>query len=425
MEEAALLTPEQIQVLTAAAADVVAGGVGGAGEGQPVQLAYLTEDGMQLHHVAVSHEDQQVVIQQKQQPQHQVVVLQEQEGQHVVQQQDHQHHVEVEVQSPLVQVQEGQQVDLQVLLQAGAISAEDYAALSGSPVTVPQVHQPAAGGEETLVLQQNQQEQESEQVQLIKDSEGNLLQVVVQNDENNPGTVLQEHQEEEDEDYLVQCGKCGRTFRPRDFDCHFEEVHRETPADSAGAAAGGRGGTRGCSVCGRQVPKRDYLAHFKSTHADVRLGCPKCPQTYHSPELLNVHYKHFHLKEEEAEGAVNLLAVAAATEAEEAGGPLSDNHHHQQQHYYESEVLLQKCRLCGAKCPDLRRHLVEEHPGEKAASSSSRRTKKPGIDCKVCLKSFDTQRDFTNHRRRKGFCKPPAKAPPPQTRRIGIIRKSL
>ena len=59
----------------------------------------------------------------------------------------------------------------------------------------------------------------------------------------------------------------------------------------------------------------------------------------------------------------------------------------------------------------------------QSRGSSSRR--RLSINCNVCGKSYDTQRDFTNHKRRKGFCRPPARTPPKQTRRIGIIRKSL
>lgn len=53
---------------------------------------------------------------------------------------------------------------------------------------------------------------------------------------------------------------------------------------------------RECSICQVKLTKKDYLTHFKESHSDVRLGCPKCPQTYHSPELLNVHYRHLHLE---------------------------------------------------------------------------------------------------------------------------------
>ena len=36
------------------------------------------------------------------------------------------------------------------------------------------------------------------------------------------------------------------------------------------------------------------MIHYKSRHQGYKLGCPRCPQTYHSPELLHVHFKHFH-----------------------------------------------------------------------------------------------------------------------------------
>ena len=52
------------------------------------------------------------------------------------------------------------------------------------------------------------------------------------------------------------------------------------------------------------------------------------------------------------------------------------------------------------------------------------------LHCNICAKDFASQRDFTNHRRRKGFCRPlyptpPAREEPKQIRRIGIIRKLI
>ena len=432
MEEVEL-TAEQFQVLTAAGAAAV------EGQEQEVQLAYLTEDGTQLHPLAVAGGQQQHLAEQQmviQQGQQQVLVQQQPEQQVLVREADGDSQVlvvdsekcfyveggeevytqvlqghdaiqqQVEAQTTkVVSVQEGQEVDLQALLQAGAISAQDFAALS-SGATVATAHQQE--GEESIVIQQqeHQEEEAAEPVQVVRDEEGNLLQVVVQPGED-PTTAVLQHQQQAtsaEEGFLIQCGKCERTFQPCDFDRHFEEVHAEDGGDS-----------KACSICGKHVSRRDYLDHFKSTHADVRLGCPKCPQTYHSPDLLNVHYKHFHLKEDEEEeeegvqsdpGGINLLAVAAED-------PLSENLGLEE----EEGRTLQKRRLCGAKDPLSQ----EEHPGERR----SKKSKPAALECQVCLKSFPTQRDFTNHRRRKGFCKPPAKAPPPQTRRIGIIRKSL
>jgi hypothetical protein len=57
-------------------------------------------------------------------------------------------------------------------------------------------------------------------------------------------------------------------------------------------------GFKFCAICGLPSrSKKDYLSHFKAVHAGIKLGCPKCSQTYHSPELLQVHYKHFHMRE--------------------------------------------------------------------------------------------------------------------------------
>ena len=52
-----------------------------------------------------------------------------------------------------------------------------------------------------------------------------------------------------------------------------------------------------CAIC--HLPsrsKKEYLIHYKQRHSGYKLGCPKCPQTYHSPELLHAHYTHFHLR---------------------------------------------------------------------------------------------------------------------------------
>ena len=39
----------------------------------------------------------------------------------------------------------------------------------------------------------------------------------------------------------------------------------------------------------------------------MRLGCPKCPQTYHSPEFLNEHYRHLHLKDIETDENIEVV----------------------------------------------------------------------------------------------------------------------
>ena len=52
------------------------------------------------------------------------------------------------------------------------------------------------------------------------------------------------------------------------------------------------------------------------------------------------------------------------------------------------------------------------------------------LHCNICSKDFSSQRDFTNHRRRKDFCKPlivtpPVREIPKKIRRIGIIRREI
>ncbi len=354
MEEVGL-TAEQIQALTAVV----------GGEQQDLQLAYLSEDGSQLHQLSQLPQQQQVIIQQ-----HEQVVTEDGLQQLIFGDAEERGEVLVLSQQPevvsqsfqpeVVQVQESQEVDLDELLRSGALRPEDLAALA------------EAQGADTVVIQQ--QEEQREVAPLL-------------------------------EQYLVQCAKCGRTFKPEDFERHFEEVHKEAPAEEE---------AKPCSVCGKDVAKRDYLAHFKAEHSDVRLGCPKCPQTYHSPELLNVHYKHFHLKEDEASEVKSVSDGAKKTEGENVVVAQT------------SATSLQKCKLCGKKYPSLQDHLRQDHPGAKYPPPAARKRKAvTSIFCEVCLKTFDTQRDFSNHKRRKGFCRPPVRAPPPQTRRIGIIRKSL
>ena len=52
------------------------------------------------------------------------------------------------------------------------------------------------------------------------------------------------------------------------------------------------------------------------------------------------------------------------------------------------------------------------------------------LRCNICSQDFASQRDFTTHRRRKGYCRPshptpPVREEPKQIRRIGIIRKLI
>ncbi len=109
---------------------------------------------------------------------------------------------------------------------------------------------------------------------------------------------------------LIQCNKCWETFLATEFQTHYTEVHggdlassstTPPPASTASSSAGsglsvsGPNDYKACTLCDFPCQnKKGYVEHFKSAHAGVKLACPKCPQTYHSPELLNAHYKHFH-----------------------------------------------------------------------------------------------------------------------------------
>ena len=282
--------------------------------------------------------------------------------------------------------------------------------------------------EETIVLQEQEQQIVTAIGEEVPEGNGEVIQVLLEGSEDNviindENTVPIDY---EDQEYLIQCDKCARTFKPQDFERHLDEVHREGPDG------------KNCSICDKQLNKREYLTHFKECHSDVRLGCPKCPQTYHSPELLNVHYKHFHLKkdnkgvdlkfDETEEEEINVLNLKDAR-------------------------LISNCEFGDVLVTNIDQRLAEHHvqvdtkndqvkvvPSTSSSSSTSSGRKRPRkslgppkpavklpLYCSICHKSFETQRVFANHKRRKGFCRPPISEETFEQpkRRIGIIRKSL
>ena len=128
--------------------------------------------------------------------------------------------------------------------------------------------------------------------------------------------------------------------------------------------------------------------------------------------------------------------------------------------------LIFRCEYCDDIVEDLENHLIQVHeldeptaiavtphrplqvvldplsqatvalPAEfKAQNPSKPKTfRKPAppvcLHCNICAQDFASQRDFTNHRRRKGYCRPLYPTPavreePKQIRRIGIIRKLI
>ena len=97
-----------------------------------------------------------------------------------------------------------------------------------------------------------------------------------------------------------------------EVDKNQEEMEEHSAKDVYGST---------CSICNRVFNKDEYLTHFKvrnidwhcqmlelrnmtsfqDYHSDVKLGCPKCPQTFSSTKLLRSHYKTYHHNLSEAQ----------------------------------------------------------------------------------------------------------------------------
>ena len=102
--------------------------------------------------------------------------------------------------------------------------------------------------------------------------------------------------EENSRSRVVRCKKCpDKLFTSDAFDNHcLEHYVKETPVVKHNCSALVKG--KKCEICKQTYEKKDYLSHLKEDHSNIILRCPLCTQTYHSPELLNVHYNHFHLE---------------------------------------------------------------------------------------------------------------------------------
>jgi len=240
---------------------------------------------------------------------------------------------------------------------------------------------------------------------------------------------------------IIQCNKCWETFLATEFEDHFNNQHGSPSGSSCDQVVIAHDPSlKRCAIC--HLPsrsKKEYLSHYKQRHSGYKLGCPKCPQTYHSPELLHAHYTHFHLR------GTPLVQ-----------GTLSSNR--------RAHVLL-RCEYCDDIVEDLETHLMTAHELDEptalavtqdrpvqvvlenpthviysgypvgARPQPGPRKKPPqplvALHCNICDKDYATQREFTNHRRRKDFCKPayqvqqPPREEPKKIRRIGIIRKEI
>ena len=96
---------------------------------------------------------------------------------------------------------------------------------------------------------------------------------------------------------LIQCNKCFDTFLATEFQDHYTSAHESDlePKTDGQIVVATDTSFKKCAVC--HLPsrsKKEYLIHYKTRHPGYKLRCPQCVKTYHSPELLQVHYKHFH-----------------------------------------------------------------------------------------------------------------------------------
>lgn len=313
-----------------------------------------------------------------------------------------------------------------------------------------------------IISDQNETLSEIEQTEIIKheerEEEEETPTTLLVTDESNLNVNLKEEKSANTKNFtlnadkiaqlqpgtIIQCNKCWETFLATEFEEHFNTHHGSGAGSSEQVVIAHDPGLKKCAIC--HLPsrsKKEYLSHYKQRHSGYKLGCPKCPQTYHSPELLHAHYTHFHLR-----GTSIIQGTSTSTSNKRA------------------HVLL-RCEYCDDIVEDLETHLMTVHeldeptalavtqdrPVQVVLESPTHviyssqfggaphrpppgpRKKPPqpltALHCNICTKNFATQREFTNHRRRKDFCKPlyqvqqPIREEPKKIRRIGIIRKLI
>ena len=176
----------------------------------------------------------------------------------------------------------------------------------------PEAEQALEHLEETIKVEEPEQE---ESVQLNEEESEAVLKLLEnEKDKNNSVKVLNQSDIHDlQPGTLIQCNKCWQTFLSAEFEEHYNTWHKEdhnsAGSESEFAKQKARDfnlpqeqvvivndpGFNKCAIC--DLPsrsKKEYLLHYKSRHQGYKLGCPKCSQTYHSPELLQVHFKHFH-----------------------------------------------------------------------------------------------------------------------------------
>jgi len=347
----------------------------------------------------------------------QIVLCAENEGQEVLVYDDESGEYHRYVYVPNDQNEEGEPQDGHLMQQQNQVLSDQKEAL--------EIEQ------QELVEPEREEEEEGAPGILVTDKSTAPKSVTLKTDaiaELQPGTI-------------IQCNKCWETFLATEFEEHFNSHHESAGGSSSDQVVIAQDpGLKKCAIC--HLPsrsKKEYLIHYKQRHSGYKLGCPKCPQTYHSPELLHAHYTHFHLR------GTPIFQ----------GTPSSNKRAH----------ILLRCEYCDDIVEDLESHLMTVHeldeptalavthdrpvqvvlespthviyssPVGGARPQPGPRKKPPqslvALHCNICDKDYATQREFTNHRRRKDFCKPAyqvqptIREDPKKIRRIGILRKEI
>ena len=145
-----------------------------------------------------------------------------------------------------------------------------------------------------------------------------------------------------------------------------------------------------CSICNLVLSQEEYLTHFEEYHSEVQLGCPKCPSTFSSPDLLRNHYKQFHHNKVKAQHRIPEDRSEDWDEEQmniEGGSPLPDP--------LRGVGWGEKtCKVCGktfSKPNNLRKHMVVHEDARP-------------FRCSHCGKAFKQKAHLKKHGEKKKNC---------------------
>jgi hypothetical protein len=121
--------------------------------------------------------------------------------------------------------------------------------------------------------------------------------------------------------------------------------------------------------------------------------------------LLNVHYKHFHLKGQPTDENVEIQpedALGTALSADSLSAAAEDDSAVDEngRTTLRNVRLLIKCRVCQVLVTNLNQHMMLKHPSEPrnlhheqlaivTEEQASQRIKMFSLHCEICLKSFE------------------------------------